>query len=370
MAKRIVVWFSAAGIATLVAAGAFLAAGCGGGGERSSSADIGDDIDPNATPVISSATITVTHGAIASVAGSAFGPKSEAAPFKWDNFENGIANNPLSSTGWTHYNAGSTYPQISTTQSYAGTRSAFAHLIPDGNNEGFPTAGLHGLSTKYFYASYQYRWEVTGGAMGSGFIKLLRANGPNAFYISRPRFYTSLHPGGTSPLLNAGYSYTSADADGAGEASSNVPQGTWNRLEVYYKLSQPAGSATGTLQTWANLVRKVNLTSQMTLPTGQASATIENFLLPFMASNLPGGVELRMYVDDIYVDNTQARIEIGNAATWAACTRREIQIPTTWSNTSASFTVNRGALSDGAAWVYVVHANGRPSAGFPITLAP
>ncbi|MDP2323444.1 MAG: hypothetical protein Q8N51_05385, partial [Gammaproteobacteria bacterium] len=74
--------------------------------------------------------------------------------------------------------------------------------------------------------------------------------------------------------------------------------------------------------------------------------------------------------DDVYLSNTQARVELGNADTWSACTVREIQIPTAWSTTSISATVNTGAFADGGAWLYVVNGNGVVStSGYPIEVA-
>lgn len=64
-------------------------------------------------------------------------------------------------------------------------------------------------------------------------------------------------------------------------------------------------------------------------------------------------------IDDVYVDYTWARVEIGDAPTWVSCTRREIQIPSAWSNASITVTVNQGAFQNlGGAYLYVVDANG------------
>ena len=74
--------------------------------------------------------------------------------------------------------------------------------------------------------------------------------------------------------------------------------------------------------------------------------------------------------DDIYVDYTYARVELGNASTWAACTRREIQLPRQWAASSITVQLNKGAFNNGqVAYLYVVDSSGKVNAnGFPVTI--
>jgi hypothetical protein len=61
----------------------------------------------------------------------------------------------------------------------------------------------------------------------------------------------------------------------------------------------------------------------------------------------------------VYLDTSWARVEIGNAATYGACTHREIQIPTAWAATSITATVNRGSFgASDAAYLYVIPSTG------------
>ena len=65
------------------------------------------------------------------------------------------------------------------------------------------------------------------------------------------------------------------------------------------------------------------------------------------------------YWDDAYVDTTRAHVEIGDAPTYAACTQREIQIPTSWNSTSITVTANRGAFGGlPNTYLYVTDRNG------------
>ncbi len=76
------------------------------------------------------------------------------------------------------------------------------------------------------------------------------------------------------------------------------------------------------------------------------------------------------FYDNIYIDKSIARVEIGNASTYGASTRREIQVPMSWNNGSIQFTVNKGGLSSGqTAYIYVLDSNGNVNAnGYPVTI--
>jgi Tol biopolymer transport system component len=78
---------------------------------------------------------------------------------------------------------------------------------------------------------------------------------------------------------------------------------------------------------------------------------------------------LTSYFSEAYIDNTQARVEIGNGPTWRESNHREIQIPSAWSNNSITITVNQGSFTSGQkVYLYVVDGNGNVSSGLPVTI--
>ncbi len=81
---------------------------------------------------------------------------------------------------------------------------------------------------------------------------------------------------------------------------------------------------------------------------------------------------MELHWDEVYVDRTQARVELGDAATWTASTHFEIQIPEAWSTTAVTFRVNRGTLPPGeTAYLYVVDSEGNVNAdGYPVPMEP
>ena len=88
----------------------------------------------------------------------------------------------------------------------------------------------------------------------------------------------------------------------------------------------------------------------------------------FYNSHSANGSNSDFYIDDAYIDNTWARVEICSGATWLNKGGCEIQSPTAWSDTSVTVTVNQGAFnSGGTAYIYVVNDNGNVSPGYSVT---
>lgn len=74
--------------------------------------------------------------------------------------------------------------------------------------------------------------------------------------------------------------------------------------------------------------------------------------------NGPTTPEWWVYYSDLYYDDTWSRVVVGNAATYAACTIIEPQIPVAWSNTQITVVPNAGQFESLAGmWVYVFDSN-------------
>jgi hypothetical protein len=75
--------------------------------------------------------------------------------------------------------------------------------------------------------------------------------------------------------------------------------------------------------------------------------------------------------DDVYIatgDNARARIEIGDNATYASCTKITVCTPESWSDTSISAKVWRGQFgATEAAYLFVIDSTGAVSSGHAIT---
>ena len=151
----------------------------------------------------------------------------------------------------------------------------------------------------------------------------------------------------------------------------------WVRFEVWAVQSTPNVSD-GTLRTWVHrpyagspsIVLDLDNSNRM-MRTGSSQWTQWHFG-SYIARDVDpygggGPVDVYTYTDDIYFDVTRARVEVGNASTWAGCTQREIQRPTAWTGSSITITANKGSFSSfSGKYVYVVDSTGVNSNGYAI----
>lgn len=82
----------------------------------------------------------------------------------------------------------------------------------------------------------------------------------------------------------------------------------------------------------------------------------------------PNGASV--YMDDIYIDDTLARVMLGDKPTLAQSTQREIQLPFLWADGSITITPRASAWPDGqTVYLYVFDANGAFNlSGLPVVL--
>ena len=133
----------------------------------------------------------------------------------------------------------------------------------------------------------------------------------------------------------------------------------WHRYEFWY--SAGTGNKDGFAYVWIDGVLQDSCTG-LSIDSGLAQMRIGHYQQV--------GLNLDAYTDDVYIDKTRARVEVGNASTWSNCSHREIQIPSAWSVNSITFSFNQGSFNDGnTVYVYVVDANGNVNSnGYPIVI--
>ena len=352
-----------------------------------SSVTVGTVVTTN--PSISSVTGTVSNGQTVTISGSNFGSKSQANPLIWDNFEDGINNatirntNPVIGPAWNVWTNGTDPVYTSTNNRVNSARSA---LFDFSGSTGYTKFLQYYTTADSAYFTFWWRYNKTSNQWSAN-IKPWDEFGTGTSGIC-----PSIYSGFGSPLAGDGYLRASVTDCGGGTGqqlnsdmfswlSYDSPideiQGQWVRMEMYVKQSSAPNVADGIYKMWVHKPDGEGITLDISSNNVITRNTMDEWYQWWLLgayhtmddrSPLATG---QVFGDDVYFDTTQARVELGNAATWSANTRREIQIPSTWSNGSLSFTANAGVFTAGqTAYLYVVDANGNVNTnGYPVTIS-
>lgn len=324
----------------------------------------------SAEPQIQAVAGAIPNGSNVTISGFDFLQKAPAAPLRYFNFENGENGVRLpdqSSGGWYTVGMNGSYPRYSQDRQRIPGEVCALQDYSDASNQ---TIGLRDIDVDTLYVSgWTYRDDYNGTAMYCQNVKFwgnftARDNGTSTFPQNRLDTYWS---GGSGHLYCL---------DENGQSMANIGTGTreyldeWFRLERYMAIGDPSGD-NGI--TWAsyNLDRFAELNG--TFYNG--GSAYEYWLIgqyfrkePFNDPDLPEP-HVRVYWSELYVDNTLARVEIGDQQDWDACTHREIQIPVAWQDGQITITGNWGTFAAGSqVYLFVVDRTGQHSVGFSATL--
>jgi hypothetical protein len=105
--------------------------------------------------------------------------------------------------------------------------------------------------------------------------------------------------------------------------------------------------------------------SLMTRPSANSTYMTRNYVVHGVAANADRwspawSSNNRMWVDDVYVDTSWARVLLGDAPVYEDCRRLAPQIPSAWADNSITVRVNLGPLHTvQTRYLYVVDASGR-----------
>ncbi len=311
---------------------------------------------------ISSVSGTLSDGGSIILGGSGFGTKSPAAPILWDKFEYGNNADTLDTFDtWDAYIGDGGL--ITTATSYSGTRSAYNYVDGGTATRDFYTSNFFFTPTDTIFYSYKQRWlatDITGGITKFGRVNAApsRYNGDGNFAYSSG----SLTSGGGA------YFFAEADSSYLYQQYHTASADNWHSVEMYSSASSPSGTDNGVNVFSVDGVEYVqdDLINRATGESWQYS----NIILGLMVANVTGSGVAEMWVDDVYVDNTQARVEMCTGSTWSNRTSCDIQIPTSWSTTSITTTVNQGSFDvDDTAYLYVVDSDGTVNVnGYEVTI--
>ena len=308
----------------------------------------------------------IIHKGNVNITGENFGTKDPAAPLKWDDVEDGTKD-----TDYTYY-----YNQSSNISVINTANRGLSKFNYSGNiyaNVGMGFSWLSGVSAQttiyvYYYAKRNFNFSnVHNGEYTNFKVNRFAKTGAG----SRPNVYIQIATQG-APDSYVAYSIAEfADAGGntgspngvVFDVDSKWPKDSWALFETLYKISN---TSNGFMKFWVNgdlIVNSFGIDMGCDTMEGTIGIGVYN------AREVGALSTDRFYQDDIYVDNTQSRVMIGNNINFNNCTHREIQIPTAWSDTDIIVQFNQGSFADGAqAYLFVIDADGNASSGYPITI--
>lgn len=333
-------------------------------------------------PSITSYSGTVSDGNSITISGSDFGTKTTVAPLVFEDFDTNdtgrqdgdtLRGESCSDYGTWIDDANDTTPTFEADDVRTGSTLSSYHPL-DCNN----TSANHAPSTITFSDSHKptvlisYWLRMDWANMsGSGNIKIMRMRIAEDSWTYEGDTSTSLRMGAHGDLTDAYFTMymESGGADWPGEAvgpttlNFTLSQATWQHYILMFSASDD-DTANGTATIWqdGNLLIDTDV-----METWDDSDEWERLTFGWYCALYTGG-DVDIKYDDIYVDDTWQSVWIGNDSTWASCSHREVQIPTSWSTTSITATVNQGSFSDGTAYLFVIDENGDPSSGYEITL--
>lgn len=345
-----------------------------------------------AAPTVGGVNGAMNHKAIITISGSGFGSKATAAPLAWDD-ATGSNLAKIWDGAWPNllpgYNTGYYSPMrgISPPHSHDTRYIAGAHAGNTGAYSGWNVLIYKVVSLPsfpcYIYASWYQRadneWVFAQGNDYNNFKTFDYSEGSNPYAGStNPNnpyqgnsWYTAYGPPHPSSNTDTGTQWTTetttplTNPDNNGHnawwgMAVNPMAGKWSKVEIAFKVTNQAD---GYVNVWENGHQVVSYAGPTDTYVGtQRTIAIGGFSHIHSTSNW-------RYFDDIYVDTTLSRVVLANNPVLSQATIIENQIPSAWSDSSITATVNLGQFTQGqTAYLFVVDSSGTPSAkGLAVT---
>lgn len=318
-----------------------------------------------AAPEISSVSGKSINDSEVVIAGYNFGSKSPASPLLWDTFENGTngvaIQNINAIIGSWDTGAGSDNVFYSTIRGYGGSAKSARHPFSSGYN-----SSLSKNAASFPIIFMDFKRYVPNLSNPPSNYK------PWRWYGNSDGFQIFKGWGCESSSYSVQTDYESGGQSITNWTSPALQYDTWEHYRVIYNQGS-VNTSNGTLIVTKNGVTDGYNSTALKIRT-LAGSVINQIRIGhyFDSSNRGCGSNsgVVIFTDNVYIDNTWARVEIGNKPQYANCNHSEVQIPTGWSNSSISIKFNQGSFQSGnTAYLFVVDENGNVnSTGYPIVI--
>jgi hypothetical protein len=325
----------------------------------------------------------LVDGQTVRLSGTGFGSKSPAGPVLFDRFEKGALGaqivKPEIGPDWVVDTGAIRYDQ---TRAFSGSQSGMIDWTDATTYDNLVYIG--NLNATEIYYSYRMYKEVNGGSDPDAWnFKHGAITSADIDVYHGTLQYTSVELGSgqtkdSYTITGLGAAGVAANAFYSNDDTAYFQNDGWHRLEHYVKLSTPAGAANGKRYFkvdgdgnftysgapgghYASPSGAIPFTAYdgdalVTREVGDDALALEHVLLPFY---LRGGYSARAWVDEVYIDRTQARVEFGDHHDWQSCTKRFPQPALTWTDTTIQVKANQGTFTVGeTVYGFVVVADG------------
>jgi hypothetical protein len=323
-----------------------------------------------AAPTIRDADGVFGHNRDVTLTGNGF-PFNTQARIIWDDVETGTFN-----------------PQWRTTSSLSpnrtDARTPFSQVNAKVNVTGSGTDGFFGapddMTSRQLYLDY---WVKPANNWDWGTTQFDGANRHLA-NIKIARFWSASNINENVYVGYAGWandfiSYvenTPGASLSTGGARERLSRGSWHHVQVELTENSAQRVADGALRFWVDgnlLHNRSGLVTREDYPDLKrvSVAGWENAWGPGSGESSDSPNDL--FLDDVFVSTTKARVELGDAPTYAASRHRELQPSVAFTSASSlRFKLNQGSFAPGSVvYVYVTNTSGEVNAaGFPIRLVP
>lgn len=316
----------------------------------------------------------LVHGDPYTITGSGFGTKATAAPLVWEPFTDATLHADLNLMGGVMGNE----DNLRTARAGYNAKCDFGHSTAD-QPYGWQYTGA--VYVPKWYVQYwiklgaNWHWGTNyTDDVGCTNIKWARFY-PNGELYSNTGLSSLMPTAG-----NNGYRFTEKSSGSAETPVYFMRMQDVFTLDAYHLVQMEYGSASdldtadGHIRVWIDGALKHS--SDAVVTDGSPASYLPNkrpgghfgFQESSMALTSLGDAHRYAYYDQIYVDSSWARVELGDSATYGDCTKREIQVPSAWSDTSITVTVNLGAFGSGeTVYWHVTHADGTRQVVGPVT---
>lgn len=315
----------------------------------------------------------VTNGTW-TIVGAGFLDKSPAKPLMVADFSAGVLA-PNSTLGIVTSFSGLKSMQY-TASSYSGggaiaSDSTGNWTIGVGGGQNFTLEGQH----VYNFKNLRRNFQITSATQNWKIWRMWASdNDPNVYYAENNNFCNVEYVGDASSSCHRPVSDN-------GNFTCRRDATTWCSHETIFRASSAPDQVDAAMDGYVEHRFNAQATDSATLRTrattcstiGADYMTI-NYIVHEQLANKGSWVPAwdaswRSEVDNLYMDMTWSRVMLGNASTYAACTKVMPQPPTVWNATNISGVANTAGFSNGAAWLYVFDKNGLfNSTGLAVTV--